>query len=494
MKRTLILLLCALCSVLGAAERPNIVFLLADDQAFDTLGCYGNEDVTTPNIDGLAADGVAFDNHYNTSAICMASRANIFTGLYEYRHGCNFGLGDLPEEHWAKSYPILLREAGYVTAMAGKIGIAVEGVGLPEEDFDKWGAGPGQTNYATAKNKSIAHYADEFPHSTRAYGAFGRDFIQESAASGKPFCLSISFKAPHQPTTPDPAFDDVYEGKTFRKPANYGREHGGHFSEQSRQGRQYERFHSWNYSDKFDEVMATYHQQIYGIDVAVGMIREALEKAGVADNTVVIYTSDNGFFCGAHGYGSKVLPYEESSRVPLIIHDPRLPVSERGKRTSALTGNIDLYSTILECGGLSAPTGVDGVSLVSLLSHAGASVRDSLQLMNFWGPVAVQSFGVINADWKYIYWYYSGEGMTPAEEMYDMQTDRLELVNAALNSDAKKPLKKMRRLYDSAVASIADLAQRPVYAKYATIFDRTTAWPEKQALLEAPQKEKKSKK
>lgn len=483
----------AFCSpfIASAVERPNIVFLLADDQAFDTLGCYGNEDVTTPNIDGLAAAGVVFDNHYNTTAICMASRANIFTGLYEYRTGCNFEHGDLPAELWAKSYPMLLRDAGYLTAIAGKIGIEVEGKGLPEDDFDKWGAGPGQTNYDTRKNASMVQYADEFPHSSRSYGAFGRDFIKESAAMKEPFCLSISFKAPHHPTTPDPAFDDVYAGKKFKKPANYGRENGGHFSEQSRQGRQYERFDSWHYSDKFDEVMATYHQQIYGIDVAVGMIIKGLQEAGVEKNTVVIYTSDNGFLCGSHGYGSKVLPYEEASRVPMIILDPRDPEAPRWRRSAALTGNIDFYPTILELAGVEVPEGIDGVSLLPLIKNPKQTVRDSLLLMNFWGPDAVQSFGAITKDWKYINWYYGGGGMTPTEELFSMTNDRLELVNSAKNSDAAKALKSMRKLYDESVAAIGEKAHRPAHAKYATIFDRATAWPEKEALLKKPKKTQK---
>ena len=107
----------------------------------------------------------------------------------------------------------------------------------------------------------MAKYAEQYPHSTLSYAAFASDFIKESAESDQPFCLSISFKAPHQPTTPDPKFDDVYKGATFIKPKNYGRRYSGHFAAQSKQGRQFERFHSWNYSDKYDETMATYDQQ-----------------------------------------------------------------------------------------------------------------------------------------------------------------------------------------------------------------------------------------
>ena len=324
----LFVILSGLLRLASAADRPNIVFLLADDQCTYSLGCYETPGVQTPHLDQLARDGVVFDKHYVTTAICMASRVNIMTGLFEYKTGCNFEHGPLLRQHWQRSYPILLRKAGYSTALAGKIGFLVAdapgGKGrLPSQDFDMWGGGPGQTHYETRRNESMVAYADEYPHSTLSYGAFGADYIRQAADAEKPFCLSISFKAPHRPVTPDPRFDHVYVDKKFVKPANFGRRYGEHFSLQSRQGRQFERFHSWDYSTDYDRVMADYYQQIHAIDYAVGMIREALQSAGVADNTVIIYTSDNGFFCGAHGYGSKVLPYEESSRVPLIMFDPR---------------------------------------------------------------------------------------------------------------------------------------------------------------------------
>ena len=316
-----------------AESRPNIIFLFTDDQSSYSLGCYGNKDVQTPHIDDLSLSGMTFDHHYDTTAICMASRVSVMTGLYEYRHGCNFDHGPLTEKLWKTSIPSASARAGYLTAFAGKFGFEVrKGTGkgpkyLPKEDFDKWGGGPGQTNYATAKNPSMKAYAEKYPHSSRSYGAFGRDFVKESAKTGKPFCLSISFKAPHKPDQPDPLFDKVYAGKKFTKPLNYGREYGKHFSLQSKQGRQYERFISWGYRDKYDEVMATYHQMVHGVDAAVGMIRSAVKEAGVEKNTVFIFTSDNGFFCGSHGYGSKVLPYEESTNAPSLFTIPAtLPV------------------------------------------------------------------------------------------------------------------------------------------------------------------------
>lgn len=457
--RTAALLLLSFCASLAAAadDRPNIVFLLADDQCSYSLGCYGTPGAVTPHLDRLAREGMAFDCHYDTTAICMASRANVMTGMYEYKTGCNFSHGALLADHWRRSYPILLRGAGYQTAIAGKIGFEVtdqpEAKGeLPASDFDRWGAGPGQTSYQTKNNKSMAKYADEYPHSTLSYGAFGHDFIQDAAKSAQPFCLSISFKAPHHPTTPDPRFDSVYAGKTFTKPANYGRQYGEHFSRQSRQGRQYERFHSWNYSDRYDEVMATYYQQIHAIDVAVGMIREAIAEAGVADNTVVIYTSDNGFMCGSHGYGSKVLPYEESSRVPLIIFDPRHANSGKELRCGALTGNVDFCPTILKLAGIDVPENVDGRDLMALYDDPSGQSHRSLPLINVWGPDPVHSLAVVTRDWKYIYWAYDKGDFEPTEELYNLGQDRLERTNLAATPSAAKDLNRMRKLYDAAVA------------------------------------------
>ncbi len=469
--------------------RPNFVFLMSDDQCTNSLGCYGAEGVKTPNIDALARDGVVFDNHYDTTAICMASRANVMTGMYEYKTGCNFDHGPLLASHWAKSYPVLLRKAGYVTAFAGKFGFMVadkpgaRGV-LPESDFDRWGGGPGQTSYATAKNKSMAKYAAEYPHSTLSYGAFGRDFIASAAKGDKPFCLSISFKAPHHPTTPDPRFNQVYAGATFKKPANYGRGAGSHFSKQSQAGRQYERFHSWGYADNYDKVMATYHQQIYGVDVATGMIRKALSEHQVADNTVVIFTSDNGFFCGAHGYGSKVLPYEEASRVPLIVYDPRHASSGKQFRSRALTGNVDFAPTMLELAGLPVPENMDGRSLAPLLDNPAAEIHKSLPLINVWGPAAAQSLGIVTRDWKYIFWSYGAGQYTPVAELYHTAEDPLEMKNLISNPDSAARRREMENLYDAQLKHWKQQgAPHHNYSKYTIVFDRTTPWANKQVLI-----------
>lgn len=462
-------------------RRPNIIYLMADDQNFGSIGCYGNPEVVTPNMDKLGHDGVIFDRHYNTTAICMASRATVMTGMYEYKTGTNFDHGGMKPETWSRSYPMLLREAGYLTAFAGKFGFEVDGHGYDcGEFFDRWGGGPDQTSYKTADNKSMAGYAEEYPHSTLSYAAFSRDVIQEAVSEDKPFCLSISFKAPHRPVKPDPQFNHIYEGKTFTRPANYGRAAGEHMSPQSRTGRQYARFSSWGYDKKYDRVMAKYYQQIYAIDVALGMIREELEAQGIADNTVIIYTSDNGFLCGAHGYGSKVLPMEEAARAPLMIYDPRSPTAGKKMRSPALTGNIDFAPTILELAGLPIPGNMDGVSLLPLLNDPVSDVHEQLAFINTWGTLATQSLTVLTKDMKYTYWWYGDETMTPTEDLFNLKNDSLEMMNLAANPEAAPLMEKMRKKYDAALKQWkAEAVSYNDYERYGVLFDRSIPWEQK---------------
>ena len=478
MRTTLFLIIFFNATLAVADDRPNIIFLMTDDQNVRSLGCYAAPGVKTPNIDALAADGVAFDRHYDTTAICMACRATVMTGLLEYRHGVNFdtgttGDGLMRREDWEQSYPMLLRNAGYRTAFAGKFGFTIEdaskGSRYPENDFDMWGGGPGQTSFVTARNKSMAKYAQKYPHATRSYGAFGSDFIKESAKKNQPFCLSISFKAPHRPVQPDPLFDDIYAGARFPKPENFGREHGMHFSEQSRRGRQYQRFEGWHYNNSYDEVMAKYYQLIYAVDVAVGMIREAVETAGVKHKTLIIFTSDNGYLCGAHGYGSKVLPYEESSRVPLIIYDPRS--EKKADRCNVVTGNIDLAATILDAA-LGRSNHGNGTSLLKHYVKNNNPKRDRIiPLINVWGPEQVFSLGFVKGEWKYIYWPYTDDGMKATAEMYNLKEDPLELHNR-INDNATRDIRvQLEKDYANLIHDwTQQVIDRPHYKKAANLF------------------------
>ena len=475
---------------------PNIIFFFTDDQAYDTQKAYGNPDVKTPNMDKLAQEGLVFTRHYNTTAICMASRANVMIGQYEYKTGCNFEHGPMKPEKWVNSYPLLLKEAGYSVGFGGKFGFSIsnhrenykEEGEVAKNDFDFWAGGSGQTHYKTIKNKSLIKYAAEYPHSSRAYGAASIDFIRTSVAKEKPFCMSVFFKAPHRPVQPDPMFDDIYRDTEFRKLPNYGREAGKHLALHSREGRQYPRFVEWGYSEEesYQDALRKYNQLIYGVDYSIGMVLDELKKQGIEDNTVIIFSSDNGYFNGSHGLGSKVLPYEESVRCPLIIKDPRHKKGGEIRKTAMLSANVDITATILDLAGLEVPDVYDGKSLLPLLCNPKKQVRTSLPITQVWGPDETHCFSIIDEQYKYIYWYYEDENkeLKPTEELFDLKNDPYEIVNIAVDSKHIAALNKMRKKYEKQLEhwKLQGVTYN-AYEKYGILFDRNIPWEQKKKVL-----------
>ncbi|MFG0264868.1 MAG: sulfatase/phosphatase domain-containing protein, partial [Rhodopirellula sp. JB055] len=248
--------------------------------------------------------------------------------------------------------------------------------------------------------------------------------------------------------------------------------------------RQYPRFYEWKYDSDYDGEMAKYHQQVHGIDVALGMIRDELKAQGVADNTVVIYTSDNGYICGSHGYGSKVLPMEESSRVPLMIYDPRSPLNGQQYRCDELTGNIDFAPTILELAGLPAESNMDGKSLMKLLRSPEHGGHEQMSFINVFGPLPTHSLTCLTKRYKYTYWWYGDDQMQPTEELFDTQNDPLELTNLANDPESSAVLETMRKRYDEEVAKWKQQAvDYNDYQRYGTLFDRTISMADKQPFL-----------
>ena len=283
-------------------------------------------------------------------------------------------------------------------------------------------------------------------------------------------------------------FDDIYKDTEFRKLPNYGRKAGEHFAPHSRMGRQYPRFVEWGYhtEDSYQKVMRKYSQLIYGVDYSIGMVLEELERLGIEDNTVILFSSDNGYFCGSHGLGSKVLPYEEGARVPLIIYDPRHPKSGAMRRAGALSGNVDIAATILELAGVAVPDSYDGKSLMPVVHDEKNTVRDTLPVIQVWGPEATRCLSVIKDDHKYIYWYYENDeqNLKATEELYDLKNDPYELKNVAGEPDYQAVLDRMRKAYDSQVEHWKDQCVKyNGYPEYGTLFDRSMPWDVKAGLL-----------
>lgn len=496
-KLSLLFAIAALPTVVDAAsdDRPNILFLMTDDQGLKSISALcGDDKIKTPNLDKMVESGVTFKNHYATTSISMASRAIVMTGMYEYKTGCNFLHGALSHEKFAESYPVLLRESGYFTGFAGKFGYPVsseEGDDnchtydrLPVDEFDRWGGAIDQSDYQTAKNEYMKRYADEYPHSTRSYGAFACDFIEEAQEIGKPFCLSISFKAPHAPRIIDPMFKDIYAETEFTPPPSAA-DADELLPMQAKLGRQFLTYYGGVMFKDFNKSMRLYHTQVYGVDYAVGMIMDKLKQTGLDKNTVVIFTSDNGFTFGEHRMGGKVLAYDSNSRIPMIVIDPRQS-ENKGKEVEAISANIDIAPTILDYAGIKSPKSMDGKSIKSAIEGSEKKIHENLALINVWGSPGCFSMAIVEDRMKYIYWCFN-DGMEPTEELFDLNADPMELNNLSKEADYEKTLKKMRKLYDARLAEWQkNGTDRNGYVPFYTILKRGLDWESRKKLISQP--------
>jgi len=229
--------------------------------------------------------------------------------------------------------------------------------------------------------------------------------------------------------------------------------------------------------------MSKYNQQIYGVDVAIGQIREKLKELNLTDNTVIIFSSDNGYFNGNHGFSRKVLPYEESVTSPLIIFDPR-NVLIHNRKIDHLTANIDIAPTILSLAGVSRPEEIDGKDIMALIKGSSVENHQYLPLINVWGSAPAQALSVVTQGFKYIYWFY-GDGVKPTEELFDLTNDKGEMKNIADYEDYQSTLATMRSYYDQQVALWRDSAVNfNSYKNYSILFDRHITWSDKEKLIE----------
>ncbi|NOZ24031.1 MAG: sulfatase [Planctomycetes bacterium] len=431
-------------------KRPNILFLLTDDQRWDAMSCMGHPILKTPNMDRLAKEGRLFENAFVTTPICAASRASIFLGQYECRHDFTFGKEKIISwPAWEQSYPMLLKKAGYRTGFIGKFGVKVDWKehGGPRGTFDFWKPGGGR--YFPKKENPNGQ---EERHLTQIMGEHALDFLKR-CSKDKPFCLSVSFKAPHvQDKDPrqflyDPAYKDLYADMTMPKAKTATPKHFEALPKfiQESLGRKRWGFR-FSTPEQYQEMVKGYYRLVHGVDVVVGRVLAELEKQGLADNTVVIYASDNGFFLGEHGMAGKWLLYEESIRVPLIIADPRAPAALRGQRLKQMALNVDIAPTILELAGVPVPNTVQGHSLRPLLDGRRVDWREDFLCEHLWKVKMIpRCEGVRTGRWKYI--RYIAENPV-YEQLFDLQTDPLEETNLAGDPRYQSTLRELRNRCD----------------------------------------------
>lgn len=432
-----LLVLAAGAADLPGRQKPNILVLVTDDQRWDSLGCTGNRIVQTPNIDRLAARGTLFRNAFVTTSICCVSRASIFSGQYERRHKIvDFNTPFTPDA-FRKTYPALLKQHGYRLGFIGKYGV---GNAMPTNEFDYWRGFPGQGQYFAR---------GETNHLTHKMGEQAIAFL-EGVNPLQPFCLSVSFKAPHaqdgapREFPPDPRDESLYANVTFPVPRTTREDFfraQPEFVKTSEGRRRWQR----RFADleMFQKTARDYFRLITGIDREIGRIMQALTTLRLAENTIVIFTSDNGFFLGERGMADKWLMHEESIRVPLIIVDPRLKSSNRRKEANAMALNIDLAPTILDYSGIPSPPTTQGRSLRSWVEGKRAvNWRKDWFYEHHSVPDKIpQSEGVRTERWKYIR-YIAAQPIV--EELYDLKRDSCEERNLANQRAYSRTLNRLR--------------------------------------------------
>jgi len=447
-----LLVLCIFGAFVGTAysadARPNVLFFLIDDQRNDTLGCAGHPVIKTPNVDQLAAAGVRFENMFVTTSICAASRASIFTGMTERTHGYTFGKPPVCKKHIAESYGAQLRAAGYRTGHIGKFGVNMEGGRASiAEMFDVF-------------NPLNRHpYLHKMPdgslrHESERCGDFAEEFIA-SQPEDKPFCLQVSFNAVHaedgdkRPGVghyPWPkAVDGMYEDIPMAPPRLGDPAIFDALPKFMQDSMNRDRWYwRWDTPEKYETNMRAYFRMITGVDRVIGRVLKKLEAEGLADNTIVIYTGDNGYYMGDRGFAGKWSHYEQSLRVPLIIYDPRLPEEKRGRLVEPMSLNIDLPATILDIAGVDVPADYQGHTLMPVVRDEAtdAKPRTDFFCEHLMGHAAIPKWEGIR-DQRYVYANYFGQN-PPQEFLHDLKTDPDQLKNLAADPAMAEVLQKLR--------------------------------------------------
>lgn len=465
-------LLMALLAALAACQRPvseetrpNIIFMLTDDQRADALGIAGHPILETPNLDRLARDGVRFTEAHVVAPVCMPSRASFMNGQYERVHQIGFSSPNvLSETQWDQTYSALLRHEGYHVGFVGKIGLQQYSFrGKPLEKFDFW---RGHDDWARFWPKEFEHlsiYHDAGPDIVTPIMAESIERFLNDAPADKPFMLSVSFSAPHGSISGSMLYPDedgltrmtnaanshprltdhtvygtLYRDREIKLPTTFRDDTAKHIplDVHPREGRM--KTYSYSYGDEqvLREHRVRYYQLIRGVDIAVGAIREGLEARGIGDNTVIVFSSDHGLLMGEYAMGGKSLLYDLTTRVPLIVYDPRVPQERRGAEIDELVLSIDVPATIVSYAGLDVPRSMQGRDLRPLMANPDDEWREEIFLESLFllrtGPYME---AVRTKEWKYVRYFKSDkaqyaeadvdfEGREPDfEQFFDLVND-----------------------------------------------------------------------
>jgi arylsulfatase A-like enzyme len=437
----------------SAAKPRNVVFILLDDLRFDGMG-FLQPGLRTPNIDKLAAGGTYFPNTVVTSSLCSPSRATILTGMTARNHGV-VDNSDSSEEGLTY-FPEYLQQAGYQTAFVGKwhMGSATD---MPRDGFDKWISFAGQGNYypvvgANGEFNTLNVDGRAVPqrgYLTDELTDYAMNWLEDERDPNKPFFLYLSHKAVHSDPLPAPRHRGQYDDQEFAIPASATN------NPKNYEGKPrwvYDQRNTWHGVDffynsdmKMSEYLRYYYSTLSAVDDSVGRIMQWLRENGLERDTLVVFTSDNGYMTGDHGLIDKRAAYEPSVRVPMVMYQPgTIPA---GGINPGRIRNLDFAPTFLDSAGVSRPDYFEGQSAWPLISgsiSADAWAPEDFVYEYYWEwsfPMTPGTFAITRGDLKYIQYY----GIYDLEELYDLSADPLEmnnLINDPAYLDARVELRR----------------------------------------------------
>jgi arylsulfatase A-like enzyme len=426
--------------------RPNILFIMSDDHAAHAMSCYGSRVNRTPNMDRIAEEGALLSNCFCTNSICTPSRATILTGKYPHINGAiTFNAPDPVHP----TFPQILRREGYYTAMIGKWHLDAEPAG-----FDYWSVLPGQGKYFDPHFVEMGRHIVKKGYVTDITTDMALDVLRDRPKD-RPFCLLCHHKAPHDPWQTDEKHAHLFEDQEIPEPSNLfddyvtrataiqsstqiiGSRDPGHTLYEKETGHIEDPVERRKV--QYQIYMKSYLRCVASIDDNVGRVLDFLDESGLTQNTIMVYTSDQGFFLGEHGWYDKRFMYEESLRMPFIVRYPE--AIHPGTLCDDLVVNIDFAPTLLEYAGIRVPEDMQGSSIVPLLQ--GTKVPDWRQSMyyryyysHFNTPA---HWGIRTLEHKLIYYHDSEEW-----ELYDLRNDPMEMANLFGNPEHRELVRSMQ--------------------------------------------------
>jgi N-acetylglucosamine-6-sulfatase len=448
-RRTALSAMAAPALLQGATKKRNVIFILTDDHRYDAMGFLKGQDwLETPHLDSLARDGAHLSNAFVTTALCSPSRASVLTG--RYAHGHRIVDNNTPIPPGTRFFPQLLQQAGYQTGFFGKWHMG-NSEDSPQPGFNEWVSFLGQGTYQPSKpglnvnGRKVpqkGYISDELTDYALAW--------VEKQKKEQPFFLYLSHKAVHSEFMPAPRHAGRFAGKTFVPPKSMAA--SGEYA----QGRplwvqnQRNSFHGIEFPYHSDLDIAEYYRRyaetLCGVDDSVGRVLAALKQRGQLDDTLIIYMGDNGFAFGEHGLIDKRTAYEESMRVPMLARCPEL--FSGGRKVTEMVANLDIMPTCLDAAGITAPSGLDGASMLPLLQGKATKWRSSLLYEYYWErnfPHTPTMHALRTDKYKYIRY----QGIWDTDELYDLAEDPLETNNRIDSAAHQQVIQQMSgQLFD----------------------------------------------